>query len=80
MKDYAPMSDQGLSADFAIKVAGWRLHKNRIWLAPGTTPKSPFSEGGLYPPPFATSADAVLPLLEMHAFRFEAGRAVGCQY
>ena len=31
-------------------------------------------------PPYATSCDAVMPLLEKHAFRFEGGKAMGCQY
>lgn len=29
---------------------------------------------------FAKSADAILPFLEKVAFRFEAGKALGCQY
>jgi hypothetical protein len=31
-------------------------------------------------PDYYHSVDCVLPLLEKHAFRFEGGKAIGCQY
>ena len=57
--DYSKLSDAELSAAVAEKVAGWRMVGKKRGLPPGNS--------GTYPntgiPPYATSADAVLPLL-----------------
>lgn len=57
-------TDDELSAAVTEHVAGWKLHRDGYWLAPGETPKSPMRDETNFRPPYATSADAVLPLLE----------------
>ena len=72
-------TDQELSAAVAEKVAGWYLDKNGCCYPSKESHDSETFSGGWPLPPFATSADAVLLLLEKHP-HWEIGSYVGANH
>jgi hypothetical protein len=68
------MTPEQINAAVAEKVAGYAI-THGVWIDPQGAVCIPKNR-----PDYYHSVDCVLPLLERHAFRFEGGKAIGCQY